>query len=646
MQKIFRKYAVIIITAAIVAILIVNYAMVSIGARKQQVTTFQSKIDQIIHTIQSNQVELQSIRENLDEDYLTRARAAAYVIDLQPEMLDDVEELQNLVSLLNVDEIHVIDENGIIISSSVTKYLGLDFHDGEQTVEFLKLLEDEEGTAYLIQKEQPNTAEQKMMKYVGVTRKGIHGIVQVGLTPVRLEEAQARNTYRYIFNRFPTAKGEEYFAIDSSTGKVTACTGSLSAGDLESKYENGFLADSEQGIFLGDANGESKFVVTKQYGNMLIGAAISKENMIQSVWGDMRTTLICLVFVEIIVIVFLNVLVEKKVVNGIQEILSNLTQITNGNYDIQVKVGGNPELEELSAGIDAMVRSVLNSSDRISKIIEMSAIPLAAFEYKEGNQYVFFTPGLRDMLGFSTEEMEKLHQDPKRFFQKIQDIMKMPVEDEKDVFPVQDKFVSIHLSMEGKDYLGVVTDTTSQVLENRRIRYENNHDHLTGLYKYSYFMQKAAKHLKNNLRGRICSCIMLDMDNFKSINDTYGHEMGDYYLKSFADILMELPKEHCFPARRSGDEFCIFTYGQRDKSEILKLLDSLWTILEQRPVQLSDKERRVIRISCGYAWTGNEEMDLKLLMRQADVALYRAKETGKGCFVEYNSMEAKEPITE
>ena len=463
MQKIFRKYAVIIITAAIVAILIVNYAMVSIGARKQQVTTFQSKIDQIIHTIQSNQVELQSIRENLDEDYLTRARAAAYVIDLQPEMLDDVEELQNLVSLLNVDEIHVIDENGIIISSSVTKYLGLDFHDGEQTVEFLKLLEDEEGTAYLIQKEQPNTAEQKMMKYVGVTRKGIHGIVQVGITPVRLEEAQARNTYRYIFNRFPTAKGEEYFAIDSSTGKVTACTGSLSAGDLESKYENGFLADSEQGIFLGDANGESKFVVTKQYGNMLIGAAISKENMIQSVWGDMRTTLICLVFVEIIVIVFLNVLVEKKVVNGIHEILSNLTQITNGNYDIQVKVGGNPELEELSAGIDAMVRSVLNSSDRISKIIEMSAIPLAAFEYKEGNQYVFFTPGLRDMLGFSTEEMEKLHQDPKRFFQKIQDIMKMPVEDEKDVFPVQDKFVSIHLSMEGKDYLGVVTDTIKPI---------------------------------------------------------------------------------------------------------------------------------------------------------------------------------------
>lgn len=641
MQKIFRKYAVIIITAAIVAILIVNYAIVSIGARQQQVTTFQSKIDQIIHTIQSNQVELKSISKNLDEDYLTRARAAAYVIDLQPEMLDDVKELQNLAGLLNVDEIHIIDQNGIIVNSSVTKYLGVDFHDGEQTAEFLKLLEDEEGTAYLIQKEQPNTAEQKMMKYVGVTRKGIHGIVQVGLMPTRLEEARARNTYKYIFSRFPTAKGEEYFAIDSNTGKVSACTGSLSVSDLEEKYKNRLFSNTDKGVILEDANGESKFVVTKQYGNMIIGATISKENMMHGVWRDMRTTLICLVLVELIVVIFLNVLVKKRVVNGIHEILSDLTQITNGNYDIQVKVGGNPELEELSAGIDTMVRSVLNSSDRISKIIEMSAIPLAAFEYKEGNQYVFFTSGLRDMLGFSAEEMEKLHQDPKRFFQRVQDIMKTPVEDEKDIFPVEDKFVSIHLSMEGKDYLGVVTDTTRQVLENRRIRYENNHDHLTGLYKYSYFMQKAAKYLKNNLRGRICSCIMLDMDNFKSINDTYGHEMGDYYLKSFADILMELPKEHCFPARRSGDEFCIFTYGQRDKSEILKLLNSLWEALEQKPVQLSDKETKAIRISCGYAWTGNEEMDLKLLMRQADTALYRAKENGKDCFVEFNSMEER-----
>lgn len=641
MQRIFRKYAVIIITSAVFAILIINYVIASFSTNKQQVATFKAKINQIIHTVQENQVELKAIQRNLDEDYLTRARAAAYVIDQNPEIVEDVEELQNLSVLLNVDEIHVIDENGIIAYSSVPEYIGLDFHEGEQTREFLSLLLDEDGENYLIQKEQPNTAEQKIMKYVGVTRRGVHGIIQVGFQPVRLEEAQERNSYKYIFNRFPTDKGEEFFAIDSSTGKVVADTGDLPQNALEQKYADNALTDCENGSFMEIGNKETLFVVTRQYNDVLIGASISKRDMMAGLWKNMCATMICLLIVEIIMIIFLNALVKNRVVNGIHEILRNLTQISNGNYDTVVEVGGNPELEELSAGISTMLRSVLSSSDRISQIIEMSAIPLAAFEYKEGNQYVFVTSGLRELLGFSQEEMERLHKEPKRFYQSIQDIMRKPVEEEKDIFPVGDKFISIHLSMEGEGYLGVVTDTTRQVLENRRIRYENNHDHLTGLYKYSYYMQKAAGYLKNNLRGRICSCIMLDMDNFKSVNDTYGHDMGDAYLKSFANILLDLPREHCIPARRSGDEFCIFTYGYREKEEILKLLNMLWDTLKQKPVCMTDGEERIIEVSCGFAWTGNEEMDMELLMRQADNALYRAKETGKGRFVEYNAMEPK-----
>lgn len=641
MQRIFRKYAVIIITSAVFAILIINYVIASFSTNKQQVATFRAKINQIIHTVQENQVELKAIQRNLDEDYLTRARAAAYVIDQNPEIVEDVEELQNLSVLLNVDEIHVIDENGIIAYSSVPEYIGLDFHEGEQTREFLSLLLDEDGENYLIQKEQPNTAEQKIMKYVGVTRRGVHGIIQVGLQPVRLEEAQERNSYKYIFNRFPTDKGEDFFAIDSSTGKVVADTGDLPQNALEQKYADNALTDCENGSFMEIGNKETLFVVTRQYNDVLIGASISKRDMMAGLWKNMCATMICLLIVEIIMIIFLNALVKNRVVNGIHEILRNLTQISNGNYDTVVEVGGNPELEELSAGISTMLRSVLSSSDRISQIIEMSAIPLAAFEYKEGNQYVFVTSGLRELLGFSQEEMERLHKEPKRFYQSIQDIMRKPVEEEKDIFPVGDKFISIHLSMEGEGYLGVVTDTTRQVLENRRIRYENNHDHLTGLYKYSYYMQKAAGYLKNNLRGRICSCIMLDMDNFKSVNDTYGHDMGDAYLKSFANILLDLPREHCIPARRSGDEFCIFTYGYREKEEILKLLNMLWDTLKQKPVCMTDGEERIIEVSCGFAWTGNEEMDMELLMRQADNALYRAKETGKGRFVEYNAMEPK-----
>ena len=312
MQRIFRKYAVIIITSAVFAILIINYVIASFSTNKQQVATFKAKINQIIHTVQENQVELKAIQRNLDEDYLTRARAAAYVIDQNPEIVEDVEELQNLSVLLNVDEIHVIDENGIIAYSSVPEYIGLDFHEGEQTREFLSLLLDEDGENYLIQKEQPNTAEQKIMKYVGVTRRGVHGIIQVGLQPVRLEEAQERNSYKYIFNRFPTDKGEEFFAIDSSTGKVVADTGDLPQNALEQKYADNALTDCENGSFMEIGNKETLFVVTRQYNDVLIGASISKRDMMAGLWKNMCATMICLLIVEIIMIIFLNALVSKR----------------------------------------------------------------------------------------------------------------------------------------------------------------------------------------------------------------------------------------------------------------------------------------------------------------------------------------------
>ncbi len=95
---------------------------------------------------------------------------------------------QTLARLLNVDELHVIDENGIIVSGSISKYVGIDMDDHEQTRAFLTLLESGDN-AYLIQEAQPNAAENRIMKYVGVARKRRRGIVQVGFKPTRQMEA-------------------------------------------------------------------------------------------------------------------------------------------------------------------------------------------------------------------------------------------------------------------------------------------------------------------------------------------------------------------------------------------------------------------------------------------------------------------------
>lgn len=633
MRKIFRNYMVIIITIAILAILVINFFMIATSTRKRQLNTFNGKIDQVIHTMEENKIELEAINRNLDEDYLTRARAAAYVIERNPEVVESVEELQNLAGLLNVDEVHVIDENGIIVYSSVPIYIGVDFHDGEQTRGFLWLLEDESGKACFAQEAQPNSAEQKIMKYVGVTREGKRGIIQVGLQPTRQQEAQERNTYQYIFDRFPTDVGQEYFAIDCNTNQILAHSGNTSGGQLIGhSVEN--LKGCESGGFRTMEDGDVYYVVTRQYGDVLIGTEMPRNIMYRRLSGSILTVFIYLFVIEMVIILLMDYLLKRKVVDGIYRILGNLNRISNGNYDTVMNVRGNPEFEELSSGIQTMVKSILSSSDRISKIIEMSEIPLAAFEYQDGMKYVFITSGLGDILGFSKEELEQLYRDHELFLTKVQKIMELPTEGEVDVFPIKDKYVRIHLSINGEEYLGVATDATREVLENRRIRYENNHDQLTGLCKYNYFKQRAEEALKSNQGGMTCACVMLDLDDFKKINDTYGHDLGDIYLQSFAEVMKTFPIEHCITARRSGDEFCLLLYGY-SKETILRELGVFWNMLREKQVKVSANEEIEIRASGGVAFAGEEDMELSVLMHQADVALYQAKDEQKGFYVEY-----------
>lgn len=151
MQKTFIKYTVFIITVAISLILLINFLINLHLLKAQQIDTFSIKIEQMIHTLENNQMELSLLRESLDEDYLTRARVVAYVFERQKEVAMDVAQMQYLADLLDVDELHIIDENGIITAASVPQYVGFDMGNHEQTRAFLALIHGGDENAYLIQ---------------------------------------------------------------------------------------------------------------------------------------------------------------------------------------------------------------------------------------------------------------------------------------------------------------------------------------------------------------------------------------------------------------------------------------------------------------------------------------------------------------
>ena len=94
-------------------------------------------------------------------------------------------------------------------------------------------------------------------------------------------------------------------------------------------------------------------------------------------------------------------------------------------------------------------------------------------------------------------------------------------------------------SLQGK--LGVITDVTADIEEKTRMRYENTHDPLTELYKYRHFQKLAQELLHRMPEGTVSAVVMMDLDYFKGINDTFGHDVGDMYLQGFASVMRSMP---------------------------------------------------------------------------------------------------------
>ena len=636
MQKIFIRYTVVIMTTAIFFILFINFLFSLHTLKTQQFESFNIKTEQVIHTLENNQAELEIMNKNLDEDYLTRAKAAAYVFERQKEIKMNVKEMQYLAKLLNVDELHLIDGNGIIIAASVSKYVGFDMACHKQTRAFMEILESDDEDAYLIQEAQPNAAENKIMKYIGVARKDQKGVVQVGFKPTRQLEAESRNTYEYIFSKFPTDIGEELFVADCKTGEILGHSDGMDQKFNEEYYKLKELAGCTKGEYKKGSNGKVMYVTSTRYEDVLICHALPGNIIYSKLWKTTFSTFIYLLFVEIAVILLLNYLVKRKVVDGIHGVIEDLSAIANGNLDTIVAAKGNQEFEKLSWGINTMVKSIVSISDRISAIIEISGVPLAAFEYEDEVKNVFVTRGLGELLDIPAWKADELFKDSGMFDRYIHKITEKTVEGEKDVFQINDlKYIRIHMTESSGRYLGVVTDVTDTVTERNKLKYENTHDHLTGLYKFQHFKNLSTEVLKKMLHGEVCAVIMLDLDYFKSVNDTFGHDAGDKYLQGFSDVMKSMPENHFITARRSGDEFCMMVYNCGSREDVIGFLDNFYEVLGKTYIELSSTESRTISASAGFAWTSDASINITTLLNHADEALYEMKRHTKGSYEEY-----------
>lgn len=152
-------------------------------------------------------------------------------------------------------------------------------------------------------------------------------------------------------------------------------------------------------------------------------------------------------------------------------------------------------------------------------------------------------------------------------------------------------------------------------------------DALTGLWNRSYTEEKVNELLQAKIQGAL---FMMDMDNFKTINDTYGHIAGDQTLKMFAETIREVCGKEDVLCRIGGDEFVAFIKGVTSKSELSNIASNIISLMGKRIKELQFECHS--SVSIGISQAPDDGADFATLYNAADKSLYYVKQNGKGAF--------------
>jgi len=177
--------------------------------------------------------------------------------------------------------------------------------------------------------------------------------------------------------------------------------------------------------------------------------------------------------------------------------------------------------------------------------------------------------------------------------------------------------------------LGVTRDITERRILQQELQQQARMDYLTGLANRRYFMEQAEVELARAIRyGSPLSLLMLDIDFFKKVNDTYGHKTGDVVLQALSQTCRNELREIDIPSRLGGEEFAVLL-PETDGERAVEVAERLRKAIAELRIPLESGLPLQFTVSIGVATLIGEHVNVDMLLSLADQALYKAKNGGR-----------------
>ncbi|MFT5758784.1 MAG: diguanylate cyclase (GGDEF)-like protein/PAS domain S-box-containing protein [Alteromonadaceae bacterium] len=254
---------------------------------------------------------------------------------------------------------------------------------------------------------------------------------------------------------------------------------------------------------------------------------------------------------------------------------------------------------------------------------------------------------LRDVFGWPDEEFKfsydilGLNRERKRFYKEVLSVLKenehwrgeelIQAQNGKEYHVIIKVNVSKNEATNDLHYVFIFTDITAQKTAEQELRYLANYDYLTNLPNRSLLLERIKHAMAYSERKKqSIALFFIDLDRFKQINDTLGHDYGDMLLKEITSRLANILRVDDTVARIGGDEFVILLESFKNTPQLGKIAQKIIHVIEQ-PVILNGNSVSV-GASIGIALYPDDAKNSDELLRSADVAMYHAKQIGRNTF--------------
>ncbi len=353
MKKNFTKRLSVYMLAAFLVTVTAVFVLQTVVSQSNNTATGMAKLEDVKEKLAGNEENIRKLTENLSEDNLAKTRAFADMIAASPSILNDTAELNRIKERLKVNELHVIDEDGIITESTIDSYVGFDMKSGEQSNAFMEIVED--PSIEIAQEPQVNVAEGVVMQYIGVARKDAPGLVQVGVRPEVLEDMLAGTEINAVLSNIDFGENGYVYAIDKENGQILAHRNAALVGTpaVDAGFPAGFTGKGRAKV-----DGRTGYYLAEESDGRIIGVFLPAGEYYAQRNSQTLVVSFSMAVIFGILLFMINHMVDDKIVRGMNRLTQSMKGIAEGNFGIRVDVQGNPEFLQLSDSINKMVESI------------------------------------------------------------------------------------------------------------------------------------------------------------------------------------------------------------------------------------------------------------------------------------------------